>query len=139
MTSRSMAFTTCVATLLLGTVHRRAPEQKPTTQTASQGDSLTVRNRFDVVLSYRTGTGAIRKVRIARRQWSIPGLTTVPRSPEPGLLVVQLTGGDVTTVIGRERRQPKEDEFWTVLPGTPMRIEVGKEQATLEVLAVTEP
>jgi hypothetical protein len=53
-------------------------------------------------------------------------------------LVVQLTGGDATVTVGRERRTPRSDEFWTVPPGTPLRIEVGKEQATLEVLAVTE-
>jgi hypothetical protein len=44
----------------------------------------------------------------------------------------------VTITIGKERRTPRADEFWTVPQGTPFRIDVGKEQATLEVLAVTE-
>ncbi|MGH7509265.1 MAG: hypothetical protein ACREMZ_07315 [Gemmatimonadales bacterium] len=41
--------------------------------------------------------------------------------------------------IGKDRRTSRGDEFWTVPPGTPFRIEVGREQATFEVLAVTEP
>jgi hypothetical protein len=99
---------------------------------------LTVRNQFDTALTYRTAAGQTRRIRVARRQWSLTGQSTLPRSPEPGLLVVQLTGGDATVTTGRERRTPRSDEFWTVPPGTPLRIEVGKEQATLEVLAVTE-
>lgn len=137
MTTRCMMLVCCIA-LLLGGADRVAPAQgKP--QTQGQGDSLTVRNRFDVVLTYRTRTGEARRVRVARRQWSLTPQATLSRSPEPGLLVVQLTGGDVTTTIGRERRQPRPDEFWTVPAGVPMRVEVGREQATLEVLTVTQP
>ena len=106
---------------------------------AAQQEVLTVRNQFDTVLSYRTAAGEIRRVRVARRQWSLPGKSVLPRSPEAGLLVIQLTGGDATIAVGKERRAPRGDEFWTVPPGTPFRIEVGKEQATLEVLAVTQP
>jgi hypothetical protein len=138
MTKRLAAFTTALATLLLAAAHRGRPAQTPAQQPAAQGDVLTVRNQFDTVLSYRTAAGQTRRIRVARRQWSLTGGATLPRSPEPGLLVVQLTGGDATVTTGRERRTPRSDEFWTVPPGTPLRIEVGKEQATLEVLAVTE-
>jgi hypothetical protein len=135
---RLVAFSGCLATLLLSAAHRDRPTQNPAQPSPAQGDVLTVRNQFDVVLSYRTAAGQTRRVRVARRQWSLTGQSTLPRSPEPGLLVVQLTGGDVKITIGKERRAPRGDEFWTVPPGTPLRIDVGQDQATLEVLAVTE-
>jgi hypothetical protein len=128
MTIRLVAFSACLAILL----------QNPAPPSPPQGDVLTVRNQFDTVLSYRTAAGQTRRIRLARRQWSLTGRSTLPRSPEAGLLVVQLTGGDVTITIGKERRTPRADEFWTVPQGTPFRIDVGKEQATLEVLAATE-
>jgi len=139
MTKHSVAFIAGLATLLLAAAHRDRPTQRPAPPSPAQGDTLTVRNQFDTVLSYRTAAGETRRVRVARRQWSLTGRSTLPRSPEPGLLVVQLTGGDVTIAVGKERRVPRSDEFWTVSQGTPLRIEVGKEQATLEVLAVTQP
>jgi hypothetical protein len=137
MTKRSAALGAWIATLLLSAAHRERPIQNPARPSPAQGDVLTVRNQFDTVLSYRTAAGQTRRIRVARRQWSLTGQSTLPRSPEPGLLVVQLTGGDVKTTIGKEQRTPRGDEFWTVPPGAPFRIEVGKEQATLEVLAVT--
>lgn len=139
MTRRLVAFGACLATLVLAAAHRDRPAQTPARPSPAQGDALTIRNQFDVVLSYRTAAGQTRRIRVARRQWSLTGQSTLPRSPEPGLLMVQLTGGDVTITIGRERRTPRGDEFWTVPQGTPLRIDVGKEQATLEVLAITEP
>jgi hypothetical protein len=114
------------------------PIENPATQTPDQGNVLTVRNQFDIVVTYRTAGGQTRRVRVARRQWSLTGHSTLPRSPEPGLLVLQLTGGDATVTLGKERRTPPSDEFWTVPAGTPFRIEVGREQATFEVLAVNE-
>jgi quercetin dioxygenase-like cupin family protein len=136
MTTRWVAFGAGLATLLLAAAHRERPAQG---QSPAQGEILTVRNQFDAVLSYRTAAGETRRVRVARRQWSLTGRSTLPRSPEPGLLVVQLTGGDATVTIGKEHRTLRGDEFWTVPAGTPMRIDVGKEQATLEVLAIGEP
>jgi hypothetical protein len=139
MRIRSLAFGACLATLLLAAAHRDRPTQNPARPAPAQGDVLTVRNQFNALLSYRTAAGQTRRVRVARRQWSLTGQSTLPRSPEAGLLVVQLTGGDVEITVGKERRTPRGDEFWTVPQGTPFRIEVGKEQATLEVLAVTQP
>jgi hypothetical protein len=112
------------------------PTQNPPARSADQGETLTVRNQFDTVLTYRTAAGETRRVHVGRRQWSLTGQVTVPRSKEPGLLIVQLGGGEVTITLGQERRKPRSDEFWTVPPRAPFRIDVGREQATLEVLAV---
>jgi hypothetical protein len=130
MTRKPIVFAVALAPLLLAP----GPVQGP----AQNREVLTVRNRFDTTLTYRTAAGSERRVHVSRQQWSLIGQSILPRSPEPGLLVVQLTGGDAKITIGREERTPRGDEFWSVPAGTPMRIDVGREQATLEVLAATE-
>jgi hypothetical protein len=139
MIRSTAALTACLAMLLFSGARPEAPAQTPGAQAPGQGGELTIRNRFDAVLSYRTPAGETRRVRVARRQWSLAPGANLPRSPESGLLLVQVTGGDATLTIGRERRSPRGDDFWTVPPGTPFRIDVGREQATLEVLAVAQP
>lgn len=113
--------------------HSIAPLQAP-----GRGDSLTLREHFTGILTYRTASGATRPVTVTLRQWSINPGTVLSRFPDRGVLVVQLAGGDVTTVIDGERRERRPDEFWTV-PGTAtMRVEVGRDQAVLDVLAIQE-
>jgi hypothetical protein len=140
MTNRVLGLIGFVAALLLFPALRRpAAAQTPRGQSPVAGDTLTVRDHFTSVLTYRTSTGAPRRVRVALRQYAINGQKSLARFPEPGLLVVQLSGGDLATVIGRDRKERRTDELWTVPSGTSMRVEVGKEQATLEVLSVSEP
>jgi hypothetical protein len=124
--------------LLVAASLRGQRTQNPPARPPAQGDVLTVRNQFDTVLSYRTAAGETRRLRVARRQWSLSGHATIDRAREPGLLVVQLGAGEATVTVGQERRTRRSDEFWTVPPRAPFQIEVGREQATLEVFAVNE-
>jgi len=56
--------------------------------------------------------------------------------PTTGETLVELKAGDLTTVIGGQRRERTEGEFWTVPAGTRMVVETEDDAAIIETTAV---
>lgn len=92
--------------------------------------------RFDGPVTFRARDGQPRTVRVVVRNWTIPNRQQIARFPEEGFLIVQLRGGQLTTVIAGQRQERKEDEYWTVPAGVPMSIETGNDTATIQTTAV---
>jgi hypothetical protein len=127
----------CLAVVAAGLWAAASPAQVRSLASTAR-DSLTVRDHFTGTLTYRTTAGAPRTVHVALRQWVINGKTTVARFPQPGVLLVQLSAGEVTTVIAGKRQERNQDEFWTLPAGVVMQVVSGNEQAVLEVLGIEE-
>lgn len=56
---------------------------------------------------------------------------------EPGFLLVELRGGNVSTVIDGKEEKRVPGDFWTVPAQGKMTIQVTGESAGLDVLALT--
>jgi hypothetical protein len=86
-----------------------------------------------------SGTARPADVRIQLDDWIINQRQKVEALPVQytTLLVVQVRGGDVTTVIGGQRQHRKEEEYWTVPAGTVMGLETGDDSVTIETVAVS--
>ena len=93
-------------------------------------------DRFDGPVTFRARDGQPRTVRVVVRNWTIPNRQQIARFPEEGFLIVQLRGGQLTTVIAGQRQERKEDEYWTVPAGVSMSIETGNDTATIQTTAV---
>ncbi len=80
-------------------------------------------------------------VRVDIRNWSLGGGLKLAELPLPvkGLMIVQLRGGRVTTVIQGNSQARREGEFWTVPPGVPMGVETGDDSATLQTIVIIQP
>jgi hypothetical protein len=107
-------------------------------QDASTPDSLSVREYFRDTLSLVDKAGVRRAIQVSLTQWSLTGGLDVARFPQRGLLVVQLGGGDVTTIIGKRRQDRRVGEFWTVAPDSGMGVKTKDDQVILDVFAVSE-
>lgn len=92
--------------------------------------------RFDGVVTLRTKDGQLRKLHVVIRNWIIPNRQRIQRFPEEGFIVVQLRGGELTTVIEGQRQERSEDEFWTVPTGASMSVQTGNESAIIQTMAV---
>jgi hypothetical protein len=79
-------------------------------------------------------------VRVDIHNWMIGGGMKLDELPLPtkGLMIVQLRGGELTTVISGRREERREGEFWTVLPGVPMGIETGDDSATIQTIVIAD-
>jgi quercetin dioxygenase-like cupin family protein len=93
--------------------------------------------RFAGPLAVRSGAGAVRTVRVAIRTWGIPNRQRVTL-PERGFLTVHLVSGDATTVVGNDRRERKEGDFWTVPAGQSMVVETARDTVTISVVSIEE-
>jgi hypothetical protein len=51
-------------------------------------------------------------------------------------VIVQLTGGELVTIIDGQRRERKSGEFWTVPAGEAMSIETGTDSAALQTVTI---
>jgi hypothetical protein len=80
-------------------------------------------------------------VRVDIHNWMIGGGMKLDELPLPtkGLMIVQLRGGELATVIRGRREERREGEFWTVLPGVPMGIETGDDSATIQTVVIVGP
>ena len=95
--------------------------------------------RFDGMVTLRGKDGQLRKLHVLIRNWIIPNRQRIQQFPEGGFMIVQLRGGELTTVIAGKREERREDEFWTVPAGASMSIETGNESAIIQTMAVTNP
>lgn len=74
--------------------------------------------------------------RLVIHNWIVPGGTEIERFPVEGFAVVQLRGGELVTVIGGERQERAEDEFWVIPAGATMAVETEDDSAVLQTIAV---
>lgn len=56
-----------------------------------------------------------------------------------GIVIVQLRGGELTTIIDGKRQERKEGEFWTVPAGAKMSIETDDDTATIQTIEISRP
>jgi quercetin dioxygenase-like cupin family protein len=94
--------------------------------------------RFDGTITLRTKDGQSTELHVVIRNWIIDSGQKIPRFPEAGFMIVQLRGGQLTTVIDSQRQERQEDEFWTVPAGSSLSIETGNDSALLQTLAVRD-
>lgn len=94
--------------------------------------------RFETTLSLTARNGQVKTLRVVVRNWIIDSRRTIAVFPERGFMVVELRGGDLTTVIGGQRQHRSEGEFWTVPAGTPMGLETGNDSAVIQTVSATE-
>ncbi|HJR40795.1 MAG TPA: hypothetical protein VJ812_01835 [Gemmatimonadaceae bacterium] len=127
-TLRALAMALWVAPLG-GALAQGAPAQG-----ASPVQSLA---RFEGTTTTRVGARAD-SVRVDIRDWILaPGLRlSALEIPLRGLMIVELRGGTVTTVIDGRRVRRTPGEIWSVPAGSTMQIETGDDMATLQTTVV---
>jgi quercetin dioxygenase-like cupin family protein len=54
-----------------------------------------------------------------------------------GIVIIQLRGGKLTTIIDGKRQQRKEGEFWTVPAGARMTFETEDDTATIQTIEIS--
>lgn len=95
--------------------------------------------RFSGPVTVRAPDGSPRQVQVVVRNWIIDNRRRIAQFPEEGFLIVELTGGELATVIDGQRRERKSGEFWTVPAGSTMAIETGNDSAALQTVAIRRP
>ena len=136
-----MRLITCViAGILLaaGGGCRRQPDSGVVFTDAAQRISSV--ERFTGQTRVRTAQGDA-PISVDIRNWTLGGGVKVDELPlsAKGLMIAQLRGGRVTTVIGGNRQARREGEFWTVQPGVRMGLETGDDSATIQTVVVVRP
>lgn len=88
----------------------------------------------------RLSTGETTVVEVDVRNWTIGGGARLDALPLPiqGLMVVQLRGGTLTTIINGNRRERFEGEIWTVPTSVPMGVETEDDSAILQTVVMAE-
>lgn len=122
-----------VATVAAAQQQRPSPPDRPAFDAPVR---LAPIERFDGPVTFRGKDGRPQTVRVVVRNWTIPNRQQIVRFPEEGFLIVQLRGGQLTTVISGQRQERREDEYWTVPAGVAMSIETGNDTATIQTTAV---
>jgi hypothetical protein len=105
----------------------------------AQRSDLPVRARpqFQGVTETRVNQQS-RTVRVDIRLWDIAGgqRLNALELPFRGLVIAELRGGSITTVIGGRRVERRAGEIWSVPAGTTMQLETGDDSATLQVTVI---
>jgi hypothetical protein len=93
--------------------------------------------RFDGQVQLRIQGDRI-TVRVVIQNWGINGGQKIDelRIPIKGFLLVQLRGGELATIINQERRERREDEFWTVPTGVPLGLETEDDAASIQTIVL---
>jgi len=88
----------------------------------------------------RTAQG-VTGVRVDIRTWTLGGGLKLDELPLPakGLMIVQLRGGHLTTVIDGKRQARQEGEFWTVPVGGRMGVETENDSANIQTVIIVQP
>ena len=92
--------------------------------------------RFQGPISFHAPNGAARQVSVTIRNWSIASGRPIERFQEPGLIMVQVLAGQVTTVIDGKSEDRKTGDIWAVPTGSAMAVSVKRETAVLQTVAV---
>jgi hypothetical protein len=88
-----------------------------------------------------TGQAKVADVKVVIQNWILDGgqkRATWPFKTK-GLLIVQLRGGELTTIIDGKRQERKNDEFWTVLPDKQMGVETENDSAIIQTIMIEAP
>lgn len=93
--------------------------------------------RFDGRVQLRIQGDRI-TVRVVIQNWGINGGQKIDelKIPIRGFLLVQLRGGELATIINQERRERREDEFWTVPTGVPLGLETEDDAASIQTIVI---
>jgi quercetin dioxygenase-like cupin family protein len=92
--------------------------------------------RFQGPVTFHEQNGAVRQVSVTIRNWSIAGGRPIDRFPEPGLVMVQVLAGQLTTLIDGKMEDRKTGDVWAVPVGSVMGITVKRETVILQTVAV---
>ena len=125
---------------LAGLLLTGSPEAQVAPAPGSQAGRLRPpTERFAGSVTVRARDGTAQLVQVVIRNWIIDNRQRIARFPEEGPLLVELTGGELTTIIDGQRQARKSGEFWTVPPGSIMSIETGNDSAGLQTIAIRRP
>ena len=94
--------------------------------------------RFDATIALTPSTGTAKVLRVVIRNWIVDNRRTIVNFPERGFMVVELRGGELTTLIGGQRQRRAEGDFWTVPAGATMGLETGNDSAVIQTVSTTE-
>ena len=95
--------------------------------------------RFSGPVTVRAPDGTSQQVQVVVRNWIVDNRQKIARFPEEGFLIVELTGGELVTIIDGQRLERKSGQFWTVPAGSTMSIETGNDSAALQTVAIRRP
>jgi len=96
-------------------------------------------DRFEGALALAEVNGAERRIVVTIRNWTIQNGHRVDDFPVPGLMVVQVRGGSLTTIVGGQRRRRGTDEFFVVPSGTKLSLETDDDTASFQVVTLRSP
>jgi len=99
-----------------------------------ENTGLTPIHRFD---SVEKSAEAVLNFRFIIKNWMIDGGQTIEEFPERGFLVMQLRGGELTTIIDGEEQERGEDDFWTVPEGATLVMVTGDDSAVIQTVAIS--
>jgi len=133
----SLAVLACFGILAALAAAGQGTEGYPEYQEFEEG-RITLFERFTGEVMLKSGEGE-RPVTVEIRNWMLGGGLSLPELPIPpeGLMIVQLRGGELTTVIDGEKRERAEGELWTVPAGVRMGLETTDDSAVLQTVVVT--
>jgi hypothetical protein len=94
--------------------------------------------RFEGTVALRTKDGKVKQLQVVARNWIIDNRRNIASFPDKGFMIVELRGGELTTVIDGKRQKRKEGEFWTVPAGSSMGVETDNDSAVIQTFAVKE-
>ena len=97
-----------------------------------------ISNRFSGVISTAAFANRPVKVNLANYHFSNHQHLDAIERPFPGLMIVQLRGGPVTTVVDGKRQLRHEGEFWTVSASQQMGIITDNDAGVVQVFFVSE-
>ncbi len=105
---------------------------------ASSGPHLRLTERF--VGTAKLRQPPLQEVRIAIYNWSIDERQKIAAldSPVKGMMIVQLRGGSLITIIGGKRQKRRTEEFWTIPAGVTMGIETEDDTAVIQTIVIAQ-
>lgn len=94
---------------------------------------VSVQRIFEGTVGQRQRTVLVRQYRILGGQQDV-----ALDLPDRGLLIAQLRGGRLTSIVGGERRRLAEGEWWTVSPPSALRLETEDDSVVIDVVLLPE-
>lgn len=105
--------------------------QEPQTANGALQSAL----RFQGQVMFHVANGATRTVSVTVRNWSIAG-GSIDRFPEPGLAMVQLLAGRLTTTIDGKTEDRNTGDVWSVPSVSSMGVTVKRETAVIQTISL---
>ncbi len=122
------------AGLGVGLLLAQQPRQPPQDEAAQP--RIDVFERFRGIVNLRAPNGSARAAQVTVHNWGIPNGQTISSFPLQGFLVMELRGGEVTTVINGERAEREAGSFWVVTERVSFSLITGNDTAALQVTAI---